>query len=113
MDQSPGFFSSGPKRFAPEAELTPLERSTQPDALMSLFMRVQTIDGPRTVIASNVTVAAASRISEALALAGHYAEFVDQCSRRESIPELVVRRKRERLPKIHQLDRTARQVANR
>ncbi|HEY5084281.1 MAG TPA: hypothetical protein VII48_07170 [Rhizomicrobium sp.] len=91
-------------------ELSQLERSTVPDAPMSLFMRIQTADGPRTMIASGVTVAAASQISEALAQAGHYAEFVDQCATKDTVPERVRRMRLEKLPKLHMLDRTARQV---
>jgi hypothetical protein len=95
----------------PELELLQLERSTVPGAPMSLFMRIQTADGPRTLIASGVTVVAASQISEALALAGHYAEFVDQCSTKDTILERVRRKRLEKLPKLHMLDRTARQAS--
>jgi hypothetical protein len=111
MDQSPlGSLLDWLKKPEPEVELSPLERSTVPDAPMSLFMRIQTADGPRTMIASGVTVAAASQISEALALAGHYAEFVDQCSTKDTVPERVRRLRLEKLPKLHMLDRTARQA---
>jgi hypothetical protein len=111
MDQSPlGFLLDWLKKPEPELELAPLERSTVPGAPMSLFMRIQTADGPRTVIASGVTVAAASQISEVLAMAGHYAEFVDQCVTRDTVPERVRRERLEKLPKLHMLDRTARRA---
>lgn len=73
------------------------DRSTAPDAPMTLFMRIQTENGPRTVVASDITLAAASQISEALVLAGHYAQFVDQCSTAGTVAERV-RRKMEALP---------------
>lgn len=113
MDQSPALFRRWLNMSAPEVKLTKLERSTTPDALMSLFMRIQTVEGPRTLIASGITVATASRISEALALSGHYAEFVDQCSNRETVVEHVQRNKRELLPKIHQLDQSVRHAVSR
>jgi hypothetical protein len=111
MDQSPlGSLLDWLKKPEPELELSQLERSTVPDAPMSLFMRIQTADGPRTMIASGVTVAAASQISEALAQAGHYAEFVDQCATKDTVSERVRRMRLEKLPKLHMLDRTARQA---
>lgn len=111
MDQSFLDWLRKPKS-EPAPELSELERSTTPDMPMSLFVRIQTFEGPRTIIASGVTVAAASQISEALAQAGHYAEFVDQCATRDTVRERVLRKKLERLPKLHALDRTARHIAN-
>ena len=112
MDQGPiSSLFAWLKKPEPELELAHLERSTVPDAPMSLFMRIQTVDGPRTVVASGVTVAAASQISEALAQAGHYAEFVDQCGAKDSVPERVRRKRLANLPKLHMLDRTARQAS--
>jgi len=96
------------KKPEPELALAELERSTTPDAPMRLFMRIQTESGPRTVIASGVTVQAAMQIREALALAGHDAELVDQGTLRETVPERVKRKRLEKLPKLHMLDRTAR-----
>ena len=101
------------KKPEPEVELAHLERSTVPDAPMTLFMRVQTFNGPRTVIASGVTVATASQIREVMALSGHYAEFVDQGSCKDTVAERVRRKRLENLPKLHMLDRSARQFANR
>jgi len=92
----------------PELPLAELERSTAPDALMSLFIRIQTVNGPRTVIASNVTVASAVLIGETLAQAGHHVEFVDQSTSRDTVRERVLRKKLEKLPKLAALDRTAR-----
>jgi hypothetical protein len=112
MDQSLlGSLLAWMKKPEPELELLQLERSTVPGAPMSLFMRIQTADGPRTLIASGVTVGAASQISEALAQAGHYAEFVDQCSTKDTVLERVRRKRLEKLPKLHMLDRTARQAS--
>ena len=98
-------------RREPEFALAPLERSTAPDAPMRLFMRIQTANGPRTVIASGVTVKTATEISESLMLEGHYAEFVDECVRRDTVSERVRRRRLETLPKLHMLDRSARSAA--
>ena len=92
----------------PEVALADLERSTAPEAPMSLFIRIQTINGPRTVIASGVTVASAVLIGEALAQAGHHVEFVDQCANRGTVRERVLRKKLEKLPKLAAFDRTAR-----
>ena len=92
----------------PDVALADLERSTQPDAPMSLFIRIQTFNGPRTVIASGVTVASAVLIGEALAQAGHHVEFVDQCANRDTVRERVLRKKLEKLPKLAAFDRTAR-----
>jgi hypothetical protein len=99
------------KKPEPELELTHLERSTVPDAPMTLFMRIQTFNGPRTVVASGVTVATATQIREVLALDGHYAEFVDQGSSKDTIPERVWRKRLENLPKLHMLDRSARRAS--
>ncbi|HKD46463.1 MAG TPA: hypothetical protein VKB67_02135 [Rhizomicrobium sp.] len=68
-----------------------LERSTAPDAPMTLFVRIQTRSGPHTIVASGITLAAASQISEAMELAGHHAEFVNQCVTTGTIPERVGR----------------------
>ena len=111
MDQGPVFsLLHWLKKPEPELALAPLERSTAPDAPMSLFMRIQTVDGPRTAVASGVTLAAASQIAEALAQAGHYAEFVDQCAGKDTVPERVRRKRLEQLPKLHMLDRSARRA---
>jgi hypothetical protein len=64
--------------FQDEDQALALERRTQPDARMTLFLRIETIRGPRTIIASGLPLSAASEIAEALTEAGHYAEFVDQ-----------------------------------
>src|SRR5579863_7784474 len=59
-------------------EVYPLERRSQPDALMTLFLRIRTERGPRTLISSGVTLAVASEIVQEMAAAGHFAAFVDQ-----------------------------------
>lgn len=55
-----------------------LERSSHPDTDVTLFLRIETTSGPRTVISSGMPLSAASAIAEALSEAGHYAEYVDQ-----------------------------------
>ena len=56
----------------------PLERSTHPDTEVTLFLRIETEAGPRTIITSGLPLSAASAIADALTEAGHYAEYVDQ-----------------------------------
>ena len=58
-------------------EKTGLERSSHPDTDVTLFLRIETGGGPRTIIASGLPLSAASQIAEALSEAGHYAEYVD------------------------------------
>jgi hypothetical protein len=106
LDQPPfRLFSRWRSKPEPGPELSELERSTAPDAPMTLFMRIQTEDGPRTVIAPHVTLAMASQIAESLAAAGHYAEFVDQCASRENISERLLRKRLERRFKLRELDK--------
>lgn len=82
---------------APElpAEETPLARSTAPDAPMTLFVRIQTERGPRTIISSGLTLSVASEIAQAMAAAGHFADFVDQCPA-ISVPERLARQRYDR-----------------
>jgi hypothetical protein len=54
------------------------ERSSHPDTDVTLFLRIETVAGPRTIVASGLPLSAASAIAEALSEAGHYAEYVDQ-----------------------------------
>jgi len=90
-----------------EFALAPLERSTLPDAPMTLFLRIQTRNGPHTVIASGVTLAAASQISEAMELAGHHVEFVDQCAATRTIPQRVRRKELEQKLRAPRFNRVA------
>lgn len=62
-----------------ESEYYMLERSTQPEARMTLFLRIQTERGPRTLISSGVPLAVASEIVQEITAAGHFAAFVDEC----------------------------------
>ena len=55
-----------------------VERSSHPDTDVTLFLRIETVAGPRTIVASGLPLSAASAIAEALTEAGHYAEYVDQ-----------------------------------
>ena len=57
---------------------TGMVRSSHPDTGVTLFLRIETGSGPRTIIASGLPLSAASEIAEALTEAGHYAEYVDQ-----------------------------------
>jgi hypothetical protein len=77
------------------AEKTPLARSTAPDAPMTLFVRIQTERGPRTIISSGLTLSVASEIAQAMAAAGHFADFVDQCPA-ISVPERLARQRYDR-----------------
>ncbi|HWF64160.1 MAG TPA: hypothetical protein VN685_06075 [Rhizomicrobium sp.] len=114
MGHLPSFLRwANPVEVEPDVALADLERSTAPDALMSLFIRIQTFNGPRTVIASGVTVASAVLIGEVLAQAGHHVEFVDQCASRDTVRERVLRKKLEKLPKLAAFDRTARHADQR
>ena len=55
-----------------------VERSSHPDTEVTLFLRIETEAGPRTIITSGLALSAASAIADALTEAGHYAEYVDQ-----------------------------------
>ena len=79
---------------APAGQPALRERSTFPGAPMTLFLRIETERGPRTVIASGLSLEAASDIADAIAEAGHYAEFVDECPH-ESLADLLSRKKYE------------------
>jgi hypothetical protein len=79
----------------PLPEEMPLARSTAPDAPMTLFVRIQTERGPRTIISSGLTLSVASEIAQAMAAAGHFADFVDQCPA-ISVPERLARHKYDR-----------------
>ena len=72
-----------------------LERSSHPDTGVTLFLRIETVAGPRTIVTSGLALSAASAIAEALTEAGHYAEYVDQ---RPQLPmhERVAQKKYER-----------------
>lgn len=54
------------------------ERSSHPETDVTLFLRIETVAGPRTIVTSGLALSAASAIAEALSEAGHYAEYVDQ-----------------------------------
>jgi hypothetical protein len=55
-----------------------MERNSHPDTGVTLFLRIETVAGPRTIVASGLPLSAASAIAEALTEAGHYAEYVEQ-----------------------------------
>ena len=61
-----------------EVSASVTERRTSPDALMKLFLRFDTPEGPRTIIAPNVPLAVASQIAAAMSRTGQHAHYVDQ-----------------------------------
>lgn len=73
-----------------------LERSSHPDTEVTLFLRIETGSGPRTIVTSGLALSAASAIADALTEAGHYAEYVDQRPQL-SMHDRVMRKKYERL----------------
>jgi hypothetical protein len=54
---------------------------TSPDAVMKIFLRFDTPDGPRTVIAPNVPLLLATQIAAAMSRVGLHAEYVEQYDR--------------------------------
>ena len=61
-------------------DLLDVERSTTPTAPMNLLLRFETVNGPRTVIASSVPLQTAREVADAMIRAGQHAEFVDRCT---------------------------------
>ena len=75
---------------------TALARSSHPDTEVTLFLRIETGSGPRTIVTSGLALSAASAIAEALTEAGHYAEYVDQRPQL-SMHDRVMQKKYERM----------------
>jgi hypothetical protein len=54
------------------------EPRISPDAIMKIFLRLDTPDGPCTVIAPNVPLLLVTKIAAAMSRAGLHAEYVEQ-----------------------------------
>lgn len=78
-------------------ELLDVERSTTPTAPMNLLLRFETINGPRTVIASSVPLQTAREVADAMIRAGQHAEFVDRCTAL-SVADRQMMKKLQQLP---------------
>ena len=61
-------------------EVQQIERSTCAFTPMNLLLRFETAHGPRTVVASSVSLQTAREIASAMIEAGHHAEIVDRCT---------------------------------
>ena len=78
-------------------EVLEVERSTTPTAVMNLLLRFETVNGPRTVIASSVPLQTAREVADAMIRAGQHAEFVDRCTAL-SIADRLMMKKLQQLP---------------
>ena len=58
-----------------ETDLFIPDHRTSPDPVMKLFLRFDTPDGPRTVVAPNVPLLLATHIAAAMSRAGLHAEL--------------------------------------
>jgi hypothetical protein len=74
-----------------------VERSTTPTAAMNLLLRFETVNGPRTVIASSVPLQTAREVADAMIRAGQHAEFVDRCTAL-SVADRLMMKKLQQLP---------------
>jgi len=83
---------------SPEDDVEVLERSNAPTAPTNLLLRFETANGPRTVIASSVSLNMAREVTEAMIKAGHYAEHIDRCQP-ASVADHIVMKKLEQLRK--------------
>jgi hypothetical protein len=93
---------------AAEEENYTLERRSQPDALMTLFLCIRTERGPRTLISSGVTLEVASEIAQEMAAAGHSAAFVDQFPQIPMAERLSRRKYKKEFSGVAALDRLKR-----
>jgi hypothetical protein len=84
------------------------ERRSQPEAPMTLFLRIRTERGPRTVISSSVTLEVASEIAQEMAAAGHFAAFVDQLPQIPMAERLSRRNYKRDFSGVAELDRLKR-----
>jgi hypothetical protein len=104
----------------PKDDVEILERSNAPTAPTNLLLRFETANGPRTVIASSVSLKMAREVIEAMIKAGHYAEHIDRCqpasvadhivmkkleqlrkARTAGLPERIPTRRKEQNPAVH------------
>src|SRR4051812_43418647 len=67
-----------PPLLEPVAVEKDFRHSTSPEAQMELLLRFDTANGPRTIVASGVSLSVASEITQAMIQAGHFADFRDQ-----------------------------------
>ena len=77
-----------------------LERNSHPDTGVTLFLRIETVSGPRTIVASGLPLSAASAIAEALTEAGHYAEYVEQRPQIAIREWVALRQQEQALPQV-------------
>jgi hypothetical protein len=68
------------------------ENQTDPQSLAKLHLRFETKDGPRVIVASNITVRDASLIAAAMMAAGHHAEY-HECGELYSLAEHMAGRR--------------------
>jgi len=82
----------------PEAETNSFTRDYRiaPDAAMKLFLRFDTPEGPRTVVAPNVPLVLATQIAAAMSRAGLHAEYVEQFDRLSIAEYLKLKKLEER-----------------
>jgi hypothetical protein len=64
-----------------EMDASLLDLRISPNAVMKLFLRFDTPEGPRTVVAPNVPLLLATQIVAAMSRVGLHAEYVEQCDR--------------------------------
>jgi hypothetical protein len=67
------------------------EPQTNPQSFATLRLRINTKDGPRTVVAGNLSVRDASLIVAAVTAAGHHGEF-QECGALVSLAEHMAHR---------------------
>ena len=97
-----------PQQEAAEEENYTLERRSQPEAPMTVFLRIRTERGPRTLISSGVTLEVASEIVQEMAAAGHFAAFVDQFPQIPMAERLGHRKTKKEFSSVTALDRLKR-----
>ncbi len=73
--------------------MTDKEPQTNPDALVTLRARIDTKDGPRSIVMRNVSVRDTSLIAGALTTAGHYAEYEEGGAAFSMVEHLAARRR--------------------
>jgi hypothetical protein len=73
------------------------DHRTSPDAVMKLFLRFDTPDGPRTVVAPNVPLRLATHVAAAMSRAGLHAEYVEQCDRLSVAERLELKKREEKI----------------
>ena len=64
---------------------------------MKVFLRFDTPDGPRTIIAPNVPLLLANQIAVAMSRAGLHAEYVEQYDRLSIADRLAIRKRKDKM----------------